>query len=431
MTMTDDDKRLRKAFEFTPDDLAANRAGKLTENQITKLQDWQHLNSVFHFVGGLFAIPLVMLFGSSISSELSITVGILVICLLAIAGSAYASIQRYRKDIIGSIAESACGLVELDVGWSKYSDNFTLEIDSFRSSVDRQQFLALKNGNPYCVYYSPRTKRILSIEVYDKNLANTKAREHSSLSQQRFGEHAQNYVTSQTHAKGADLDRLLELAQPRPYWHVLDVATGGGHTALKFAPHVARVVASDLTPQMLKAAEAHITGKGITNVEFKEARAEHLPFDSNAFDLVTCRIAPHHFDDVAQFVKEAARVVRPGGLVLVQDQQMPEDPVIGGYVEAFEKLRDPSHNHALTETEWRAAFEGAGLTLQTVETIAKSHSFDEWTTTQHVLPSTKACLAALIAAAPPAAVEWLHPCDFGTPEATFVNIHIILVGRKK
>jgi 2-polyprenyl-3-methyl-5-hydroxy-6-metoxy-1,4-benzoquinol methylase len=251
-----------------------------------------------------------------------------------------------------------------------------------------------------------------------------------SLSQQRFGAHAQNYVTSPVHAKGADLDRLLELAQPRPYWHVLDVATGGGHTALKFAPHVARVVASDLTPQMLKAAEAHITGKGVTNVEFREARAESLPFDSNSFDLVTCRIAPHHFDDVAKFVREAARVVRPGGLVLVQDQQMPEDPVIAGYVETFEKLRDPSHNHALTETEWRAAFAAAGLTLESVATLAKSHSFDEWTTTQSVLPSTKACLEALVAAAPPAAVEWLHPCDFGTPEATFVNVHIILAGRK-
>ena len=259
-----------------------------------------------------------------------------------------------------------------------------------------------------------------------------------SLSQQRFGVHAQNYVTSPVHAKGADLERLLEIAQPRPYWHVLDVATGGGHTALKFAPHVARVVASDLTPQMLKAAEAHITGKGIRNVEFKEARAEALPFDSNAFDLVTCRIAPHHFDDVAGFVREAARVARcsepvegrPGGLVLVQDQQMPEDSLIAGYVEAFEKLRDPSHNHALTETEWRAAFAAAGLTLEHVETLVKSHSFDEWTATQSVLPSTKACLEALVAGAPPAAIAWLQPRDFGTPEATFVNVHIILAGRK-
>ena len=252
-----------------------------------------------------------------------------------------------------------------------------------------------------------------------------------SLSQQRFGEHAQNYVTSPTHAKGVDLDRLVAIARSQPDWVVLDVATGGGHTALKFAPHVARVVASDITPQMLKAAEAHITGKGVANVEFREANAESLPFDANTFDLVTCRIAPHHFDDVMRFVREAARVVKPGGLVLVQDQQMPEDALIAGYVEAFEKLRDPSHNHACTEAEWRAAFVAAGLTVESVDTLTKSHAFDEWTTTQGVTPSTKACLEALVAAAPPAVVEWLQPRDFGTPEATFVNYHIIIAGRKE
>ena len=48
-----------------------------------------------------------------------------------------------------------------------------------------------------------------------------------SLSQQRFGEHAQNYVTSTTHAKGADWDRLVEIAQPQPDWHVLNLAIGG------------------------------------------------------------------------------------------------------------------------------------------------------------------------------------------------------------
>ena len=217
----------------------------------------------------------------------------------------------------------------------------------------------------------------------------------STLSQQRFGESAENYVKSPTHAKGADLERLVELAQPQPHWHVLDVATGGGHTALKFAPHVAGVVASDITPQMLQAAETHITGRGKTNVEFRHAAAEHLPFDDETFDLVTCRIAPHHFDDAAQFVKEAARVVKPGCLVLVQDQLLPDDDLIGRYVETFEKLRDPSHNHAFNESEWRVMFAEAGLAVESVDTFTKSHSFDEWTTTQRVTSRTKACLVAL------------------------------------
>ena len=251
-----------------------------------------------------------------------------------------------------------------------------------------------------------------------------------SLSQQRFGEHAQNYVTSPTHAKGADLERLVELAQPQPDWRVLDVATGGGHTVLKFAPHVARVVASDITPQMLQAAEAYITGRGKTNVEFRHAAAENLSFDDNTFDLVTCRIAPHHFDAAAQFVMEAARVVKPGRLVLVQDQLLPDDDMIGLYVEVFEKLRDPSHNQAFNEAEWRGMFADAGLAVESVDTFTKSHSFDEWTTTQSVTPRTKACLVALLRLAPPAARDWLEPRDLDTPEATFVNHHIILAGRK-
>ena len=70
------------------------------------------------------------------------------------------------------------------------------------------------------------------------------------LSEERYTQYAEGYVTSQTHAKGADLERLVAIAQPQPDWTVLDVATGGGHTALRFARHVAQVTASDLTERM-------------------------------------------------------------------------------------------------------------------------------------------------------------------------------------
>src|SRR6476469_6894089 len=119
--------------------------------------------------------------------------------------------------------------------------------------------------------------------------------EVKAQAQERFGKFAQGYVESKGHASGDDLARLIELVQPQPDWLMLDVATGGGHTALKFAPLVKKVVALDLTPQMLEAAEKFITSKGVTNVEFKQGDAENLPFEANTFDLVTCRIAPHNF----------------------------------------------------------------------------------------------------------------------------------------
>lgn len=424
--MTDDDMRLREAFGFTADDLVANRAGRLTEQQKVILKDRRGSA----LISSLVICILVSIFLIFVVEKRDVVTILAIFAFVAFVGGLFIwlELQSWSDDSNSDQIEVICAPVRLEVreGWRYRPTSYGFTIGSETFSLTKDQLFALEHGRDYCIYYTPRTKTILSME----KVVSSSERQTLTLSQQRFGAHAQNYVTSPTHAKGADLDRLLDIAQPRPYWHVLDVATGGGHTALKFAPHVARVVASDLTPQMLKAAEAHITGQGVRNVEFREARAEDLPFDSNSFDLVTCRIAPHHFDDVGQFVKEAARVVRPGGLVLVQDQVMPEDPLVAGYVEAFEKLRDPSHNHALTETEWRAAFAAAGLTLERVETLAKSHSFEEWTTTQSVTPSTKACLEALVAGAPPAAVEWLQPRDFGTPEATFVNYHIILAGRK-
>ena len=113
--------------------------------------------------------------------------------------------------------------------------------------------------------------------------------------QEQFGTHAVAYATSKVHAKGASLARLVELTQPRSDWHVLDVATAAGHTAFAFAPHVAQVVATDLTLQMLTLARGIAQERTMTNVRFGVADAEALPFDDDAFDLVTCRIAPITF----------------------------------------------------------------------------------------------------------------------------------------
>ena len=136
-----------------------------------------------------------------------------------------------------------------------------------------------------------------------------------SLSRERFGQFAAGYVTNQTHAKGSELDRLIEIAQPQPYWIVLDVATGGGHTALKFAPHVAQVIASDLTPQMLEEARTFITGKGIANVEFKLADAEDLPFEDGRFDVVLTSAS------VATTVERLVGGVRDAAVVVPIDAQ--------------------------------------------------------------------------------------------------------------
>jgi ubiquinone/menaquinone biosynthesis C-methylase UbiE len=259
-----------------------------------------------------------------------------------------------------------------------------------------------------------------------------------SLSEQRFGQRAQRYVTSRAHASGTDLDRLVEIAQPQPNWSVLDVATGGGHTALKFAPHVGHVIATDLAVKMLEAAETFITAQGAENIAFQLADAQDLPFDDTTFDLVTCRIAPHHFGDCARFVRECARVLRdpdsvtgaPGGILLVQDHVLPEDQEAARYVDDFERLRDPSHHRAFAESEWVGMFQDAGLSVTHTEQIVKQHKFLPWAERQDCSADVIAHLAAMLQRAPEAAAAWMQPTDIGTPQATFVNHHILIAGHR-
>lgn len=138
---------------------------------------------------------------------------------------------------------------------------------------------------------------------------------------EQFGANAAAYVASPTHAQGASLGWLVARVAPQAGWRVLDVATAAGHAALALAPHVAAVVGLDLTPEMIPLAAGLAAERGLGNLAFTVGDVEALPFDAGAFDAVTCRIAPHHFPDVGRFITEAARVLRPGGVLLVTRRQ--------------------------------------------------------------------------------------------------------------
>src|SRR5215470_18923479 len=95
-----------------------------------------------------------------------------------------------------------------------------------------------------------------------------------TLVQEQFGATARTYLTSKPHAQGKSLDRLVELTQPKPDWQVLDVATGAGHTAYAFAPHAARVWATDITEEMLNLVRGEILRRKLANVRTAHAKAE-------------------------------------------------------------------------------------------------------------------------------------------------------------
>jgi ubiquinone/menaquinone biosynthesis C-methylase UbiE len=218
--------------------------------------------------------------------------------------------------------------------------------------------------------------------------------------QDQFAGSAEAYVTSTVHANKPDLERMVLLANVRGDESVLDIATGGGHVALTFAPHVREVVATDLTPAMLEAAERFITGRGITNVRFEIADAEALPFEDESFDIVTCRVAAHHFQDVARFACESARMLRSGGVFVLDDTIAPEDKSLDTFINLIEKLRDPTHIRDYSVSEWHTLCCDAGLTVESVETWTKTIPFDDWCERARVDEATKEELNHLLVTAP-------------------------------
>ena len=162
-----------------------------------------------------------------------------------------------------------------------------------------------------------------------------------ALVEQQFGRAAADYAACSVHASGPSLARMLALAAPRRDWRALDVATGAGHTAMAFAPHVASVIATDVTAEMLAEAGRLSAQRGLANVTTARADAAALPYDEASFELVTCRLAAHHFRDPQAFVSEAWRVLVPGGTFAARRQC---EPRCGRHRRGLQCLRDAARS---------------------------------------------------------------------------------------
>ena len=198
-----------------------------------------------------------------------------------------------------------------------------------------------------------------------------------SSSRDQFNKQAALYATSPVHRFGPSLPVLVEMAAPRPVDLVLDVATGTGNTALALAPLVLRVVGLDVASAMLEQARARAQAEKIENAEFVSGSAEEIPFSDAEFSLVVSRHAPHHFHQLDKFLSEVRRVLKPGGRFVVADQISPSAQVTG-WVDRWERTRDPSHFRQRTVAEWRAMAATAGFSWIQDEAVPYELPFDWW-----------------------------------------------------
>ncbi|MBA4181859.1 MAG: SAM-dependent methyltransferase [Anaerolinea sp.] len=177
----------------------------------------------------------------------------------------------------------------------------------------------------------------------------------------QFGAVAAAYATSAVHATGPDLAALIEAAGLSGVERVLDMGCGAGHTAIAAAARAAHVTALDVTPQMLDVARGLAGERGLANLAFQLGDVMALPFENAWFDVVTSRLSAHHYADPARALREAYRVLKPGGRFLLVDTIAPEDATLDTFNNCFELLRDASHVRNWRASEWLRMLRGAGF----------------------------------------------------------------------
>lgn len=196
--------------------------------------------------------------------------------------------------------------------------------------------------------------------------------------QEQFSRQSQRYATGHILENIADVAAALEFIPLGIPSKVLDVACGAGHTGLHLAALGHDVTLADLSQPMLDRTLEGAARKGVT-VKTAQHPAETMPYADATFDLVTCRVAPHHFSSPASFVREVARVLKPGGHFLLIDGTIPDgNPDAGVWLNKLEKLRDPSHVRLLSPAEWSQLCADAGLFVKRSTIHLKEQPDVEW-----------------------------------------------------
>ena len=190
----------------------------------------------------------------------------------------------------------------------------------------------------------------------------------ASTAQRMFGAQAAAYSTSTVHVSDASLEAMRQLAREGRYGWAVDLGTGAGFTAFAMADYSHRVLATDPTLAMLLQGRRLGLQRRLANLALGQSVAEALPIASESVDLVTSRVAAHHFADLAAALDEVHRVLKAGGVLVMADSIAPEDDGMARWMNDVELRRDFSHvkNWKASELETMLAVRGMSIRRKAV-----------------------------------------------------------------
>lgn len=245
----------------------------------------------------------------------------------------------------------------------------------------------------------------------------------------QFDRQAPWYAASRVHRRSDGLAALLRLASPAASDRALDVATGTGFTALALAPRCRSVIGVDFTAGMIREACALRAARGAANILFCLGDAEALPFRDGAFDLVACRHASHHFPHLGVALAEMARVLRPGGRVVLDDTCAPEDPGLAALMNEWERRRDPSHVANHPPSRLAEMLERSGLRVTDAVMAHVPLEFADWVRRSGVPPGEAAALRESFLRASPQAAAAFRIAPHGD-DLLFAWDEIVMLGTR-
>lgn len=200
------------------------------------------------------------------------------------------------------------------------------------------------------------------------------------LTNKQFGDMAMSYLVSTVHAKGEDLERLSSLVSKLRPTRALDIGCGAGHASYAMAAGGASgVVAYDLSGQMLSVVANEAKARALDQITTKQGTSNKLPFSDGSFEFVATRFSAHHWFDMNASLAEIARVLSPGGTLVVIDIVSPETSLYDTVLQTIEFLRDNSHVRNYRVSEWEKMLFNYGFSTIGHNRWKLHIEFESWT----------------------------------------------------